>query len=82
MTKFISDLDMYCTEHLPPTRDAEYETLSRRHQEMEARITQALGQEFTEEFGLAFYELMEWELLDHFREGLRFGLRLALETLI
>lgn len=81
MSDFLSDLDFYCTEHLPPTKDPEYEALCLRHQELDAKIVQALGREFLEEYGLLFYQIMGWELLDHFREGLRFGARFMHEIL-
>ena len=77
MSSFLDDLDFYCTEKLTPPDDSAYRARSARRDEMEGQIARALGREFLEEYTLLGLDLTQWEVCGHFREGVRFALRLV-----
>ncbi len=81
MSDFLFQLECFCTEKLAPPSDWDYQSRQKKRDDMEKKIVDELGVKFLNEYTGAFYDSTEWELTAHFREGLRFGLKLALEVL-
>ena len=79
MSTFLSNLDFYCTKSLPIPTDELYREQVRRRDEMDQQIVQAFGLDFLDEYAKLWWDIADWDLTDHFREGLRFGLCLAEE---
>lgn len=79
MSNFLSNLDFYCTEHLPFPQDEEYLNLTARRNELDRKIIQALGMDFLDEYTCLYGSITERDLNNHFREGLRFGIRFLCE---
>ena len=73
MNQFLDDLHFFCTEHLAPPNGAEYKTGMEALCEMEAQIERALGKDFFRRYDERSYQMRQWEVLESFRAGLRFG---------
>ena len=81
MSDFLFQLECFCTEKMTPPSDRDYQSRQKKRDDMETKIADALGVQFLNEYTDAYYDSTEWELTACFREGLRFGLKLALEVL-
>lgn len=73
MNQFLDDLHFFCTEHLAPPKDAEYRSGMEALCGMEAQIERALGENFFRRYDERSYQMRQWEVLESFRAGLRFG---------
>ena len=80
MNQFLDDLHFFCTEHLAPPNGAEYKTGMEALCEMEAQIERALGKDFFRRYDELSYQMRQWEALESFRAGLRFGADFAGEV--
>ena len=80
MNQFLDDLHFFCTEHLAPPNGAEYKTGMEALCEMEAQIERALGKDFFRRYDELSYQMRQWEVLESFRAGLRFGADFAWEV--
>lgn len=73
MNQFLDDLHFFCTEHLAPPEDPAYQTGMEALSGMEAQIERALGMDFFRRYDALSYQMRQWEALESFRAGLRFG---------
>ena len=81
MSDFIENLRYFCTEDVMPPVSKAYEKKFIRQNEMDDQIIEAFGKEFYDEYYQLGCDLHDWETAAHFQEGLRFGLKLAIEVL-
>ena len=80
MNQFLDDLHFFCTEHLAPPEDASYRAGMDTLCGMEAQIERALGKDFFRRYDELSYQMRQWEALESFRAGLRFGADFAGEV--
>lgn len=80
MSSFLFELEGHCTDSLPPPDNKAYRRQIERYEEMDQQLLQAMGRDFRDEYTQLWYDLTQWELTDHFRAGLKFGLQLAAEV--
>ena len=82
MRTFMEQLAFHCTERLLPPQDQQQQELDRKREQLEQEIKKTMGWQFADEYIRAFYASTNWEVTASFQEGVRFGLRLAVATLI
>ena len=80
--EFLDDLFAHCMESVRwPPDDPEARAAAKRCLVMEEAMTQAMGYEFVSEYEQVCLDTTTWQEKAAFRQGLRLGARLMLETL-
>lgn len=79
MSQFLDDLRFYCTERITAPDDPKYRAAAEKLCALDDQMEQALGRDFLLEYGRIQGDVQDWEFLETFRAGLRFGASFMLE---
>lgn len=81
MSTLLSDLTFDYTLRSAPPDTREYRQKQVRLSALQAQISQALGEDFLDEYSEAYNCATEWEVESAFQAGVQFGIRFEREVL-